>query len=48
MEALRIGADAFASDLNPVAVLLNKMVLEYIEPLVGTLDPLVRRLVMSS
>jgi putative DNA methylase len=30
LEALRIGADAFASDLNPVAVLLNKIVLEYI------------------
>ena len=30
MEALRIGADAFASDLNPVPVLLNKVVLEYI------------------
>lgn len=30
LEALRIGADAFASDLNPVAVLLNKLVLEYI------------------
>jgi putative DNA methylase len=30
IEALRIGADAFASDLNPVAVLLNKVVLEYI------------------
>lgn len=30
MEALRVGADAFASDLNPVAVLLNKVVLEYI------------------
>ncbi|GAF67289.1 unnamed protein product, partial [marine sediment metagenome] len=29
-EALRVGADAFASDLNPVAVLLNKVVLEYI------------------
>ena len=27
---LRVGADAFASDLNPVAVLLNKVVLEYI------------------
>ena len=27
LEALRIGADAFASDLNPVAVLLNKVVL---------------------
>lgn len=30
LEALRIGADAFASDLNSVAVLLNKVVLEYI------------------
>lgn len=28
LEALRVGADAFASDLNPVAVLLNKMLLE--------------------
>jgi len=30
LEGLRCGADAFASDLNPVAVLLNKVVLEYI------------------
>ena len=30
LEALRVGADASASDLNPVAVLLNKVVLEYI------------------
>lgn len=30
LEALRIGADAFASDLNPVPVLLNKVLLEYI------------------
>lgn len=30
LEALRVGADAFAGDLNPVAVLLNKVVLEYI------------------
>ncbi|MEW6185513.1 MAG: DUF1156 domain-containing protein [Thermodesulfobacteriota bacterium] len=30
LEALRVGADAFASDLNPVAILLNKVVLEYI------------------
>lgn len=29
MESLRIGADCFASDLNPVAVILNKIVLEY-------------------
>jgi putative DNA methylase len=29
LEALRVGADAFASDLNPVPVLLNKVVLEY-------------------
>ncbi len=30
LESLRVGADAYASDLNPVAVLLNKVVLEYI------------------
>ena len=30
LEALRVGADAFASDLNPVAALLNKVVLEYV------------------
>jgi putative DNA methylase len=30
LEALRVGADAFASDLNPVAVLLNKVMLEFI------------------
>ncbi len=29
LEALRVGADAFATDLNPVAVLLNKVILEY-------------------
>ena len=30
LEALRVGADAFASDLNPIPVMLNKVVLEYI------------------
>jgi putative DNA methylase len=35
LEALRVGADAFASDLNPVPVLLNKITLEYI-PRYGT------------
>ncbi|BFU96783.1 MAG: DNA methylase [Nitrospira sp.] len=30
VEVLRVGADAFASDVNPVAVLLNKVVVEYI------------------
>jgi putative DNA methylase len=30
LEALRVGADAFASDLNPVPVLLNKVILEYL------------------
>jgi len=34
-EALRVGADAFAGDLNPVAVLLLKTALEYI-PTYGT------------
>ena len=30
LEALRVGAEVYASDLNPIAVLLNKVVLEYI------------------
>jgi putative DNA methylase len=30
LEALRVGADTFASDLNPVSVLLNKIALEYV------------------
>jgi len=30
LEALRVGADAWASDVNPVAVLLEKVVLEYV------------------
>lgn len=30
LEALRVGGDAFASDLNPIPVLLNKVMLEYI------------------
>ena len=29
LEGLRVGADVFASDSNPVAVVLNKVVLEY-------------------
>lgn len=30
LEALRVGSEAFASDLNPVPVLLNKVVQEYV------------------
>ena len=30
LEAMRVGADTFASDLNPVPVLLNKVLVEYI------------------
>jgi putative DNA methylase len=30
LEALRVGADAFASDLNPIPVILNKVALELI------------------
>jgi len=30
LEALRVGADAFSSDLNPLPVLLNKVILEFI------------------
>jgi putative DNA methylase len=43
IEALRVGADAFASDLNPVAVLLNKVVLEYIPQYGQTLADEVRK-----
>jgi adenine-specific DNA methylase len=35
LEAMRVGADAFASDLNPIPILLNKVALEYI-PRYGT------------
>lgn len=30
LEALRVGADVFASDLNPIPILLNRVLLEYI------------------
>lgn len=30
LEALRVGADSFASDLNPIAALLNKITQEYV------------------
>jgi putative DNA methylase len=43
LEALRVGADAFASDLNPVAVLLNKVILEHIPRLGLALADEVRR-----
>ena len=42
LEALRVGADVFASDLNPVPVLLNKVVLEYIPKYGKTLADEVR------
>jgi adenine-specific DNA methylase len=35
LETLRIGADSFASDVNPVPIVLNKVALEYI-PKYGT------------
>lgn len=37
LEALRIGAEAVASDLNPVAVLLEKVALEYVPRFGGKL-----------
>lgn len=43
LEALRVGADAFASDLNPVPVLLNKVLLEYIPKYGRRLSDEVRR-----
>jgi adenine-specific DNA methylase len=42
LEALRIGADTFASDLNPISVLLNKIILEYIPKFGGSLVEEVR------
>ena len=42
-EALRIGADAFAGDLNPVAVLLNKVALEYLPTYGARLAEAVRK-----
>ncbi len=30
LEALRVGAEVFASDINPIPVLLNKIMLEYL------------------
>lgn len=44
LEALRVGADAFASDLNPVAVLLNRVVLELAPGQQDELASKVRRL----
>lgn len=37
LEALRIGADAFATDLNPLPILQNKIILEYIPKYGGEL-----------
>lgn len=42
LEALRVGAGAYASDLNPVAVLVNKVVLEYMPKYGQTLADEVR------
>jgi len=43
LESLRVGADAFASDSNPVAVVFNKIVLEYIPRFGAKLIDEVRR-----
>ncbi|MCX6969246.1 MAG: DUF1156 domain-containing protein [Verrucomicrobia bacterium] len=43
VEAVRVGCDAFASDINPVAVLLNKVALEYIPRFGSRLSEEVRR-----
>jgi len=43
VEALRIGADAFAGDLNPIAALLNKVMLEYVPRYGESLAEEVRR-----
>jgi adenine-specific DNA methylase len=43
LEALRVGAEAFALDLNPVAVLLNKVAIEYVPAYGARLRDEVRR-----
>jgi putative DNA methylase len=43
LEALRVGADVFASDLNAIPVLLNKVVLEYIPRFGARLAAEIRR-----
>jgi len=43
LEALRIGADVFAGDLNPIPVLLNKVTLEYLPKYGSQLSEDVRR-----
>lgn len=43
VEAVRVGGDVFASDINPVAVLLNKVALEYIPKFGDRLSEEVRR-----
>lgn len=43
LEALRVGADAFASDLNPVPILLNKVMLEFVPKFGQRLADEVRR-----
>ena len=43
LEAIRIGADAYASDVNPVAIVLNKVLLEHIPKYGGLLATEIRR-----
>lgn len=43
LEALRVGADAFASDLNPIAVLLNKIALEFVPKYRSTISTEVKK-----
>lgn len=42
LEALRVGADAFASDINPVAVLIEKTLLQFMPRFHPELAPAVR------
>jgi adenine-specific DNA methylase len=43
LEAVRVGADAFASDLNPVSALINKVILEFIPKCGPQLIPEIRK-----
>jgi putative DNA methylase len=44
LEALRVGADTFASDINPIPILLNTVQLEYVPKFGKQLSKEVRRL----
>lgn len=43
LEGLRIGANSFATDLNPISFLLNKLIIEYIPMFGDSLPPIIEK-----